>query len=521
MNSDLESVEHPVAVRRAGLLAGPLLALALYLLLPETFTGVSGDLQPLGPGARATLAVMGWMAVWWLTEAVDVAATALLPLALFPLFGILSMGEAAAPYASDLVFLFMGGFIIALAMQRWGLDRRIALATLRLVGPRPPAIIAGFMAATAVLSMWVSNTATTGVMLPIALSVIELLRRQSDPGAGLHGDGADGRNFAISLMLAVAYSASIGGIATIIGTPTNGILVQFMAKTYGREIGFAEWLAVGLPVTLLMLPTAWLLLTRVLFPVGVRTVEGGRGLFAREYVALGPMRHGEFATLLVFLGAATAWITRPWLADLTIGTGGSAWQPLAGLSDAGVAMTAALLLFVIPVREAAIASASRRVFVMDWPTAEKLPWGVLMLFGGGLSLAAAVQANGVAEFIGAQAGVLGGMPTIVVVLALTAGVIFLTELTSNAATVATLVPILAGLATGIGVPPEALLVPATIAASCAFMLPAATPPNAIVFGSGHLTIPQMARAGFWLNVAGIAIITGLTWAIFLPLLAAP
>ena len=322
-------------------------------------------------------------------------------------------------------------------------------------------------------------------------------------------------------MLAVAYSASIGGIATIIGTPTNGILVQFMAKTYGREIGFAEWFAVGLPVTLLMLPAAWLLLTKLLFPVGIRTVEGGRELFAREYAALGPMRHGEWVTLAVFLGAASAWITRPWLAAIAIGEGDGAWLPLAGLSDAGVAMTAALLLFVVPVRDASAAAPARRVFAMDWPTAEKLPWGVLMLFGGGLSLAAAVQANAVAEFIGAQASVLGGMPVIVVVLAVTTAVIFLTELTSNAATVATLVPILAGLATGIGVAPAALLVPATLAASCAFMLPAGTPPNAIVFGSGHLTIPQMARAGFWLNIAGILIITGLTWAIFLPLLATP
>lgn len=520
MSSALESAEHPIAVRRVGLVAGPLLALALYLLLPERFTGVSGEVQSLGHGGRATLAVMGWMAVWWLTEAIDVAATALLPLAAFPLFGILPMAEAAAPYGSDLVFLFMGGFIIALAMQRWGLDRRIALATLRLVGPRPPAIIGGFMVATAGMSMWVSNTATTGVMLPIALSVIELLRRQANPGAGLHADGVDGRNFATALMLSVAYSASIGGIATIIGTPTNGILVQFMAKTYGREIGFAQWLAVGLPVTLLMLPVAWLLLTRVLFPVRIRAVEGGRELFAREYAALGPMQHGEWVTLVVFLAAAFAWITRPWLAAITLGAGEAAWQPLAGLSDAGVAMTAALLLFVIPVRTGGGAAPPVRAFAMDWPTAEKLPWGVLMLFGGGLSLAAAVQGNAVAEFIGAQASVLGGMPTIVVVLAVTTVVIFLTELTSNAATVATLVPILAGLATGIGVVPVALLVPATIAASCAFMLPAGTPPNAIVFGSGHLTIAQMARAGFWLNIAGIAIITGLTWAIFLPLLAA-
>jgi sodium-dependent dicarboxylate transporter 2/3/5 len=333
--------------------------------------------------------------------------------------------------------------------------------------------------------------------------------------------GTPGRNFALSLMLGIAYAASIGGIATIIGSPPNGILVQFVALEYGREISFAEWLLIGGPVALVFLPIAWALITWVLYPIRIDRIEGGRELFEREFRALGPMNGGEWATLIVFAITALLWILRPLLAQTAVGAGPDPLRPFAGLSDGGIAIVAALVLFVIPVGDSARASkAALRAFVMDWPTAEKLPWGILILFGGGLSLAAAVQANGVAEFIGAQTGFLRDMPTVVLVLAVTTGVIFLTELTSNTATTATLVPILGGLAGGLGVQPEMLIIPATIAASCAFMMPVATPPNAIVFGSGYVTIPQMAAAGFWLNIVGVVLITTLLYLIVVPVMTA-
>jgi solute carrier family 13 (sodium-dependent dicarboxylate transporter), member 2/3/5 len=519
-------------IQLAGLFGGPLLALLAYLTLPEHYTGVDGQLLALDEGARATIAVMVWMATWWLTEAIDISATALLPIAAFPVFGILSVGQATAPYGSELIFLFMGGFIIALSMQRWGLDRRVALFALRIVGSRPANIIGGFMLVTAAISMWVSNTATTAMMLPIALSVIDLVLKQHTDTtlreSGLPDEGTPGRNFALSLMLGIAYAASIGGIATIIGSPPNGILVQFVALEYGREISFAEWLLIGGPVTVVFLPIAWALITWVLYPIRIDRIEGGQALFESEFRRLGPMNRGERITLIVFALTALLWILRPLLAGLTLGTGDAAWQPLAGLSDGGIAIVAALALFVIPVGAQAVSrlhdrgagsGVSKSGFVMDWATAEKLPWGILILFGGGLSLAAAVQANGVAEFIGAQTGFLRGMPTIVLVLAVTAGMIFLTELTSNTATTATLVPILAGLAAGLAVAPEMLIIPATIAASCAFMMPVGTPPNAIVFGSGYVTIPQMAKAGFWLNIIGVVIVTSLLYLLVLPMMA--
>jgi sodium-dependent dicarboxylate transporter 2/3/5 len=518
-------------VQWIGLIAGPVLALLVYVLLPEQYTGVEGDTMSLTHGGRATLAVMAWMAMWWLTEAIDISATALLPIAVFPLLGILSIRDATAPYASDLIFLFMGGFILALSMQRWGLDKRIALFTLRIVGSKPASIIAGFMAVTAVLSMWVSNTATAAMMLPIALSVIDLVLKkktgESLEESGLPEESGTGRNFALSLMLAIAYAASIGGIATIIGSPPNGILVQFVAQEYDREISFAQWMAIGGPVTLVFLPLAWALITWVLYPISIKKIEGGHELFEREFAKLGRMKSGEWVTLIVFVCTALLWITRPLLTQFTIGAdadGEGGWQPLGGLSDAGIAILAAMALFIVPANQKRTGhddddeTSSGWTFTMNWATAVKLPWGILILFGGGLSLAAAVQSNEVAEFLGALATGLQGYPVIILVLAVTAGVIFLTELTSNTATTATLVPILAALAIGMGIGPEMLIIPATIAASCAFMMPVATPPNAIVFGSGYITIPQMAKAGFWLNMIGVVLVTVMLYAIVLPLL---
>ncbi len=502
-------------VRWIGLVCGPLFALACYHLLPESFSDPSGAPVPFTPAGRATLAVMAWMATWWLTEAIDISATALLPLAAFPLLGVAPMSAAAAPYANEVIFLFMGGFLLALSMQRWELDRRIALHMLRLVGTKPPAMIAGFMVITAVLSMWVSNTATVAMMLPIALGVIDLVLRQStgaslEQHGGLPAAGTAGRNFALSLLLGLAYAASIGGIATIIGSPPNGILVQFLKESYGIEVSFLQWFQVGGVFALVFLPLAWLLITFVLYPIAIERVEGGEALVREELARLGTPQAGEVITFVTFLCTATLWILRPVLqagigAEIDPATGRALSYVvpplLPGLTDGGIAMIAGLALFVLPV------SLRTRTFAMNWPTAERLPWGILILFGGGLSLAAAVGANGVAEFIGAQARVLEGAPDWVLVLAVTASIIFLTELTSNTATTATMVPVLAALATGLELAPELLIIPATIAASCAFMMPVATPPNAIVFGSGYVTIPQMAAAGLWLNLTGTLLIT--------------
>ena len=469
------------------------------------------------------MALAVWMAVWWMTESVELYATALLPLVALPMTGSASVREAAAPYAHELIFLFMGGFLIALAMQRWGLHRRMALRALRAAGDHPAGIVACFMGVTAFFSMWVSNTATAVMMLPIALSIISLVEQvepgsvgsgagnggQGDGGTRDAGPGSKARpHFALCLLLGIAYAASIGGIGTIIGTPPNVFLASYIQSSLGQEISFVRWMGVGLPLVAVFLPIAWLMLTRVLYPLRGERIEGSREVTERAYLELGAMSRGERVVLSVFLLAAVSWITRPLLVRVQIGD----MQPLAGLSDPVIAMVAALVLFVVPV------DVKRRIFVMNWETALKIPWGILLLFGGGLSLAAAIRANGVGEYIGHQLAILSGIPTLLLVMAVIALVIFLTELTSNTATTATFIPILAALAPVFDLHPFMLIVPSAIAASCAFMLPVATPPNAIVFGSGHVTIHQMIRAGFWLNLAGVVLITVLAYTVMMRML---
>jgi sodium-dependent dicarboxylate transporter 2/3/5 len=495
-------------VKWIGLILGPALAALSYLLLPEAYADTQGDLVVFSHAGRVTAALGVWMATWWMTEAMPVSVTALLPIAVLPIAGARSVRDAAAPYAHELIFLFMGGFILALSMQRWGLHRRFAFSVLRRVGSEPHRLVGGFMLITAALSMWVSNTATTIMMLPIALSVITVLHGGGDAGRpepeGRASDRAR-RSFALCLLLGIAYAASIGGIGTLIGTPPNLFLASFVKSNLGTEISFVRWMGVGLPLVAVFLPLAWLLLTRVIFPIG----RGGASAPVEEICEdLGSMSRGERLTLATFTVAAGLWVTRPILNGVTI----AGRAPFAGLSDPAIAMAAALALFVIPV------DVRRREFVMDWQTAVKLPWGLLLLFGGGLSLAASVKATGVGEFIANQVASLAGLPSVIVVLLVVTLLIFLTELTSNTATTATLVPILAALAPGMGLQPLLLIVPAAIAASCAFMLPVATPPNAIVFGSGYVTVPEMTRAGIWLNVVGVALITALTYAVAMPLL---
>ncbi|WP_143529315.1 DASS family sodium-coupled anion symporter [Rubrobacter xylanophilus] len=495
-----EGAEEVRVSRRAwiGRFLGPLLAVVAYFTLP---TGQDG----LSQAGVATVSVGILMAVWWITEALPLPATALLPIALFPLLGVVEIGEATAPYANDLIFLFMGGFMLALAMQRWGLHRRIALLTVLAVGTRPVRMIGGFMLATAFISMWVSNTATTVMMLPIGLSVLALvLDREGDapqseeaPEGGrtraeeLTGPGAS--NFATCLMLAIAYAASIGSLSTLIGTPPNLFMAGFLQETYDISIGFGEWMMVGLPLAAVFLVLAWLVLTRLIYPPEIDQISGGRELIRGELRQMGPASRGEKVVLVVFVLTALAWITRE---PLTNAVG---W--LGGLDDAGIAIIAAILLFIIPV------DWRNGVFTLDWETARQLPWGVLLLFGGGLSLANAVTETGVDEWIGSLITGLQWIPVLLLVVIVAAAILLLTELTSNTATAATFLPIVAGAAIGLDLNPLVFVVPAALAASCAFMMPVATPPNAIVFGSGHITIVQMVRAGIWLNVIGVLLIT--------------
>jgi sodium-dependent dicarboxylate transporter 2/3/5 len=509
------TIELQQRVRRIGLVAGPVLALILYYALPGEYIDAAGKAVPLGHATRATLAMMVWMATWWMTEAVEIEVTSLLPIVAFPLLGVMSLGKTTANYGADVIYLFLGGFVLALAIQRWGLDRRIAFQALKWVGTRPAAIVAGIMGATAFVSMWVSNTATAAMMVPIALSVVDLsLIRRTGKSLAEHGgipqEDTDDRNLALSLLLGVAYAASIGGLGTIIGSPPNGIFVRFYEQTYGVEVSFLKWMLVGIPTMLLFLPLAWLLNTRVLFPTRIREIEGGRAWITDEIRKLGPLNRGERATMAVFAVTVFFWVFRPLLGDIEIG----GVAPLANLSDPVIAVAAAIALFIVPVDR------EKGVFASDWETAVRLPWGVLVLFGGGLALAAATEANGVGEFIGSLARGFAGWPVLAVVLTVIALMVFMSELTSNTAQVATMLPILAALAPVLGVPPLLLLLPGTIAASCAFMMPVGTPPNAIVFGTGLVRIPQMIKAGFWLNVSGILLITAITYFLIGPLLLA-
>ncbi len=502
-------------IRTIGFVAGPALAFACYLALPTEFADGTGKVVPFLHPGRATLAMLVWMALWWMTEAVEIEVTALLPIVAFPLAGIMSIEEAAAPYASSVVFLFLGGFILALAIQRCGLDRRIAFLALRLVGTTPGRLVAGMLATCAFLSMWISNTAAAAMMVPIAIAVVDLVLRTRtgsgfDPKQGIPAERVDERNFATALVLSIAYGASIGGVATLIGSPPNGIAAKFIQQTYGIEVSFLKWLAVGLPLTLLFLPVAWFILVRVAFRSRLGPVEGGREFLDAELRKLGPLTRGEQAVLAVFLATICLWITRPWVVAIRLGVA----QPFGGLTDAGIAMIAATVLFLIPV---AVKPGGR---AMDWAYATRLPWGVLILFGGGLSLAAATEATGVAAYIGSITQHLRGLPVFAVVVAIVAITTFASELTSNTAQVALMLPLLAAAAPGLGVPPALLLVPCTLAASLAFMMPVGTPPNAIVFGTGLVRVPQMVRAGLMLNLAGIALVTAFAYFVIGPLLAA-
>ena len=495
--------------------AGLLLAAATYVLLG------GGE---LGNDARAVAAVGVLMAFWWITEAIPLAATSLIPIFALPALTSLEVSEATAPYASSIVFLFLGGFLIAIAMEKWNLHRRIALRTLKAVGTAPKRIILGMMISTAFLSMWVSNTATTLMMLPIAMSVLALVveRRAADDdsvdtaeakdklreglsaGQAISDIVADRqvRTFGVALVLSIAWAASIGGLGTLLGSPPNAIVAGYLADELGRDVGFLQWMMLGVPIVITFIAVAWMLITRVLFRFDLPEVAGGDAMIQREIDKLGTMSMGERMVVAVFGSAAFLWVVPGLLTEIDAVASAAPW--LGELNDTAIAIAAGVALFLLPGdREGSM--------VLDWKDAESgLPWGVLLLFGGGLSLAAAVAASGLDVYFGEQVSGLEVLPIVLLLAAVSAIVLFLTEVTSNTATAATFIPVLGGVAVGIGVDPTTLLIPAALAATCAFMLPVGTPPNAIVFGTGAVTIAEMARGGLVLNIVGLVLITMFT-----------
>jgi sodium-dependent dicarboxylate transporter 2/3/5 len=462
--------------KKIGMALGP--ALFLIVLLFYHPEGMSKE-------ANAVLAGTVWIAVWWITEAIPIAATALLPIVLFPLTGALELSETTASYGHKYIFLYIGGFVLAIAIERWNLHKRLALNIIHLIGTNVNSIILGFMTATAFLSMWISNTASSVMMLPIGMAIIKQLKDNPETIED------ENRVFGKILMLGIAYSASIGGIATLIGTPPNLVLAGIVQELYGIEITFAKWIMFGLPISVLLLLVCWKYLTSYTRFFTQQSFPGGKKEIKKQLQKLGKIGFEEKTVLLVFGATAFAWITRSFLLEKFI----------PGLDDTIIAVFAGIVLFILPARKG-----SKRA-IITWEEAVKLPWGILLLFGGGLAIAQGFKISGLAEWIGGQLVLLNNVPLFLLLIVLIAAVNFLTEITSNLATTAMLLPVLASLALTVNVHPYILMVGATVAASCAFMLPVATPPNAVVFGSGYLKIPDMVRAGVFMNVFSIILLT--------------
>lgn len=490
---DSRNDSDPSFGRRPWIVAGPVL-FAILLLLPRP-----DDVTPEG---KATLALAAWMAIWWLTVAVPLAVTALLPLVLLPTLGVASPSAAASPYANPVIFLFMGGFFLAKTMQRWSLHRRLALAVVARTGTSPRRLVAGFMVACALLSMWMSNTAATLMMMPIGLAVLSLLEPASGPGGWSEGGRSEAAALGTALMLGIAYAGSIGGVATLIGTPPNAVLAAMADELLQVDVSFARWMTIGLPVSLLALVGCWALLCLVLFRLPDRPLPGATQMIERERRGLGGWHPAERVTAATFIVAALAWIFREpkQIGGLSI-PGIQTLLPEVG--DATIAIAAALVLFVWPTRD----RDGRRTAILDWNHARSIPWDILVLFGGGLSLAGAFQSTGLTKWLGGELAILAGLPDVLIIAAVATLFVFVTEITSNTATATLGLPVMAALGSSIGVPPLALMTTAAMGASMAFMLPVATPPNAIVFGTGYIEPADMRRAGFWLNWIGIIVIT--------------
>jgi len=460
--------------KKIGLLLGPALFF-LILYFPTVLVSESGD---------RVIAVALWMVTWWITETVSISVTALLPLILFPILKVMALDEVGANYGSPIIFLFFGGFVLALALEKVNLHKRIALNIIKLTGTTPNKVVLGFMIATASLSMWISNTASTVVMLPIALSVIHLLINDAD------GFTKNDRNFALSVMLGIAYAANAGGIATVIGTPPNSVLIGLLENEYHIEISFLKWMTLGLPFSILLVWICYLVLVKWLFPNGQLKFQASRAVIQQELDKLGPMSGKEKMVLVIFGATVFLWIFRTVINGIF---------PALNLSDTIISMTGAIALFAIPY------SFKAGDFILVWEDTEKLAWGILMLFGGGLALANGMSVSGIVDLVSnaianAQVSVLVTASLLILLM------LFMTELMSNVALIAVLAPVVAGIAIGLDIPLLYLLIPVTIASSCAFMLPMATPPNAIVFASGYIKVHQMARAGIILNMISVVLL---------------
>ena len=467
--------------QRIGFFGGPLVFAAI-LLYPVLF-GLPADMTS---EMISVLAVISLMAIWWVTEAIPIPATALLPIALFPLLGVMKSADSTIPYANHLIYLFIGGFFLAVTMEKWNLHKRIALHTIRVIGTGPNRVILGFMLATGFLSMWVSNTATAMMMVPVGMAVItQVVNVLHDEGVKLNSDKF---NFGTALMLGIAYAASIGGVGTIIGTPPNTVLVGVIEQQYGQTISFAQWMAFGVPLSVTFLFLTWFLLTKVMLPPVIDRIPGCKELINREIAKLGPISKEEIMVLVIFGIVAAAWIVRGFMTTPFV-------------SDTTIAMIGAVSLFIIP------SNFNEGKFLLDWQTAVKIPWGVVLLFGGGLALTGGVSSSGLDVWLTGQFTLLNGLTLVVIILIVTTAAIFLTEVTSNTATATLLVPVMGTVAIAMSLNPLGPMIAAGVATSYAFMLPVATPPNAVVFGSGQVTIAQMAKVGLWLNLAGIALIT--------------
>ncbi|MFN3746772.1 MAG: SLC13 family permease [Hyphomicrobiaceae bacterium] len=461
---------------------GAILGLAL-------FAGMLAAPAPadMPPQAWRVAAVAVLMAVWWTTEALPLPVTAMTPIIAFPLLGIASPVDSASPYADPIIFLLLGGFILGAAMQRWSLHKRIGLLAILYIGTTPSRLVGGFMLGTALLSMWVSNSATAIMMLPVAVSIAALFESQDPLSQTAH------RNFSVALMLSVAYGASIGGLGTLIGTPPNAVLAAYMAREHGVAIGFAQWMVLALPLVAVMLVGTWIILIR-LHPVAGQIGGDAELLVRTKLKEMGPLTSADHRVAGVFCVTALAWVLRPLYADVA-----------PGLEDPQIAVLSAVALFLLP---SGMTAGGR---LLAWDDLKELPWGILILLGGGLSLAGAISSSGLAAWLGAVMSAMAGWPVLLIIATATVGMIFLTELTSNTASAATFLPIGAALAVGIGLDPIVLTVPLALAASCAFMLPVATPPNAIVFASGRITIRQMVYAGFWVNILGSIAVVGTSY----------
>ncbi|MFD0863770.1 SLC13 family permease [Sungkyunkwania multivorans] len=456
-------------VKKIGLISGPL----IFLLTLGFF-----EHEALSAQGTAVLASTLWIAIWWLTEAIPIAATALLPLILFPLGGVMPITEMGASFSNQMIFLFLGGFIIATAIEKTNLHKRIALSIIYAIGSNWNRIILGFMVATGFLSMWISNTATAIMMLPIGLALVSQIKAENTVRSKMGQ----------SLMFAIAYGCSIGGIATIIGTPTNPIFLGYVEQNYGITISFTQWMSVGLPFSVVMIILGWLYLTKVSFPSSNDELSGGLSTIGEQLRDLGKMSYQERTVSILFAIVAFLWIVRKSLIAPYID----------GTSDALIAIAGAIALFIVPSGDR-----KRPYGITDWKNAETIPWGILLLFGGGLAIASGFKSSGLDIWIGNRMVAFGVFPSILLILAIITVVNFLTEITSNVATASMLMPVLGALAFTIDAHPFFLMTGATIAASCAFMLPVATAPNAIVFGSGLLTIKGMMKVGFWMNIISI------------------